>query len=357
MGFRFFKRIKILPGVYINVGKSGPSLSLGPRGIKTTVGRKGIRQSFGLPGTGLSYSKNFKPWGGSSAKAPNAGKAASAPAQAREQPSAQNDYEKLNLGFFAKLVCSKEEKALAKGLQACILGDFAGAEPHLKAALPLADAAFTLGVAYLNTQRYEEAEKLFALAEQTPEKIGLIYQKYNLGMTIHLAVCPFYEADFAPCVLVSYLAHVEMLQQLKRIPDACKLLQKAQECFPDNLDAIISLAEILLENEPNNEEKMKDLLELTKNLENDSYAHAVLLMYKAEAFDNLGMTEAAITTLTTALRKKADRPKEFLLELQYQRGNLYEKTGKHAQALKDLNAVFAEDPTYANVAQLLKQMA
>ena len=367
MGFRFFKRIKLLPGVTLNVGKSGPSVSVGPRGAKATIGAKGISSSLGIPGTGASYQKKLVSWGKTGGKTTASRSTASkttsrqsrpvaTPAANAPQSSTQNDYEKLNLGFFAKLVCSKEEKALAKGVQACLLNDYAGSEPHLKQALPLPDAAFTLGTVYLNTERYEEAEKLFALAEQTPNRIGEFYQKYTLGMTFHLAVSPFYEADFPPCVLVSYLSHVEMLQQMKRYSDACKLLLELQKRFPDNLDVIISWADIVLENEPNNEEKMNELVNMTKNLDNDSYAHAVLLMYKAEAFDNLGMTDAAITTLTNTMRKKADRPKEFLLELQYQRGVLYQKAGKNAQALKDFNAVYVEDPTYANVAQLIKEL-
>lgn len=365
MGFRFSKRIKLLPGVTLNLSKGVPSVSVGPRGAKATIGAKGISSSLGIPGTGASYQKKLVSWGsgGKTASSRGTSKTASsrtsrpvsAPAPA-PQSNTQSDYEKLNFGFFAKLTLSKEEKALAKGIQACLLNDYEAAEPHLKQALPLPDAAFTLGTVYLNTERYEEAEKLFALAEQTPNRIGQFYQKYTLGMTFHLAVSPFYEADFPPCVLVSYLSHVEMLQQLKRYMDACKLLQDLQKRFPDNLDVIISWADIVLENEPNNEEKMTELVNMTKNLDNASYAHAVLLMYKSEAFDNLGMTDAAITTLTNTMRKKADRPKDFLLELQYQRGVLYQKVGKNAQALKDFNAVYVEDPVYANVAQLIKQL-
>ena len=365
MGFRFFKRIKILPGVTLNVSKGGPSVSVGPRGAKATIGAKGISSSLGIPGTGASYQKKLVSWGsggktassrGTSKTTSKTSRPASAPAAPAPQSNAQSDYEKLNFGFFAKLTLSKEEKALAKGIQACLINDFTSAEPQLKQALPLPDAAFTLGTVYLNTQRYEEAEKLFALAEQTPNRIGEFYQKYALGMTFHLAITPFYEADFPPCILVSYLSHVEMLQALKRCSDACKLLLDVQKRFPDNLDVIISLADIVLENEPDNEDWMNALVNMTKNLENDSYAHAVMLMYKAEAFDNLGMTDAAITTLTNTMRKKADRPKEFLLELQYERGCLYQKLGKNAQALKDFNAVYAEDPTYANVAQLIRQL-
>jgi Protein of unknown function (DUF4236) len=52
---RFFRRIRIAPGVSVNVSKSGASVSVGPRGAKVTVGRKGIRKTVGLPGTGVYY--------------------------------------------------------------------------------------------------------------------------------------------------------------------------------------------------------------------------------------------------------------------------------------------------------------
>ena len=119
---------------------------------------------------------------------------------------------------------------------------------------------------------------------------------------------------------------------------------------------IISLAELVLESSPNNAQWMNAIVNLTKNVDNESYIHAVMLMYKAEAFDNLKMFDAAITTLNLALRKKAGRPKDLLIELQYQRGVLYAKTGKKAQAIKDLNEVFAQDPNYADVRQLLTQL-
>lgn len=55
MGFRFQKRISILPGVRINLSKSGASASLGPRGADVNIGRDGITTNAGIPGTGLSY--------------------------------------------------------------------------------------------------------------------------------------------------------------------------------------------------------------------------------------------------------------------------------------------------------------
>jgi hypothetical protein len=60
--FRFWRRIRILPGVVLNFSKSGVSISFGKRGLKLTIGKGGIRFTTGLPGTGLSYStkKSFK---------------------------------------------------------------------------------------------------------------------------------------------------------------------------------------------------------------------------------------------------------------------------------------------------------
>lgn len=55
MGFRFSKRMSILPGVRVNLSGSGASLSLGPKGASVTVGKRGVHANVGIPGTGLSY--------------------------------------------------------------------------------------------------------------------------------------------------------------------------------------------------------------------------------------------------------------------------------------------------------------
>ena len=59
MSVRFFKRIRILPGVTLNISKRGLSVSLGPRGAKVTANKSGIRKTVGIPGTGL-FSTSFK---------------------------------------------------------------------------------------------------------------------------------------------------------------------------------------------------------------------------------------------------------------------------------------------------------
>lgn len=60
MGFRFQKRISILPGVSINLGKTGASVSIGPRGCKTTIGGRGMKHSYGISGTGIRYETPYE---------------------------------------------------------------------------------------------------------------------------------------------------------------------------------------------------------------------------------------------------------------------------------------------------------
>ena len=53
--FRFRKTFSILPGVRINLSKTGVSSSLGGHGATVNVGKNGPMVTLGVPGTGLSY--------------------------------------------------------------------------------------------------------------------------------------------------------------------------------------------------------------------------------------------------------------------------------------------------------------
>lgn len=56
MGFRFRKSINVLPGVKLNISKSGISTSVGGRGATVNFSKRGTRTTVGIPGTGISYS-------------------------------------------------------------------------------------------------------------------------------------------------------------------------------------------------------------------------------------------------------------------------------------------------------------
>ncbi|MCG5526305.1 DUF4236 domain-containing protein [Ectothiorhodospira haloalkaliphila] len=55
MAFRFQRRIRIAPGLRLNVSKRGVGLSAGVPGASISLGRRGAYGNVGIPGTGLSY--------------------------------------------------------------------------------------------------------------------------------------------------------------------------------------------------------------------------------------------------------------------------------------------------------------
>ena len=62
MGLRFQRRVKLLPGVHLNLSMSGVGVSVGGRGAHIGVTARGQRYtSVGLPGTGISWREYHKP--------------------------------------------------------------------------------------------------------------------------------------------------------------------------------------------------------------------------------------------------------------------------------------------------------
>lgn len=60
MPFNFRKSIRILPGVRLNLSKTGASVSLGGKGAGINIGRSGVRTTVSAPGTGFSWSRLFR---------------------------------------------------------------------------------------------------------------------------------------------------------------------------------------------------------------------------------------------------------------------------------------------------------
>ena len=55
---RYYRRLRILPGLRLNLSKGGVSASLGGRGAWYTVTRNGRRRvTVGVPGTGVYFTK------------------------------------------------------------------------------------------------------------------------------------------------------------------------------------------------------------------------------------------------------------------------------------------------------------
>lgn len=60
MGLRFRRRLRLGKGIWLNLSKSGTSLSVGGRGVTVNFGKKGTTTTLGIPGTGISYRTTHK---------------------------------------------------------------------------------------------------------------------------------------------------------------------------------------------------------------------------------------------------------------------------------------------------------
>jgi hypothetical protein len=53
--FRIQKRIKVLPGVHVNLNKGMPSVSVGGHRLTANISKRGLMTTASIPGSGLSY--------------------------------------------------------------------------------------------------------------------------------------------------------------------------------------------------------------------------------------------------------------------------------------------------------------
>ena len=136
MAYRFWRRVKIAPGLTLNLSKTGGSLSMGPRGAKFTVGPRGRRATAGIPGTGLFYTQKLS--GGTRKR----GRRSSAADEVEEAISPE---ERLSLGFFKRLITPSEERALVDGCRELVLGHEKMALEYLRESVHLADGACLAG--------------------------------------------------------------------------------------------------------------------------------------------------------------------------------------------------------------------
>jgi hypothetical protein len=60
--WRFRRTIKVLPGVHVNISKTGISLSLGGPGATINLNKEGAQTTLGLPGSGVSYRGDRSKW-------------------------------------------------------------------------------------------------------------------------------------------------------------------------------------------------------------------------------------------------------------------------------------------------------
>ena len=321
MSFRFWRRIRLAPGVTLNLSKSTASLSFGPRGAKYTISPRGNRVTAGLPGTGLFYTMQT---GRGAGRAPSV--------RARDR---------LDLGFSRRLVTPVEERALVDGLRALQQGDEEAALSALMRGAALPDAAWMAGMIHLRRNALDEARHHLTLALQAKDRLGTHFAKYGIAAHAHFTVTPEIDAHALPRECGTRLALAEIAQIQGDEALALSHLEQVLRLAPDDPVALLSLVELTHEGD---QDQLRRIAALTAGTMNETPVDAAILLYRARALAGLGLAQGAIDALTLGLRRRKDRPAALLHRLRHDRALLYRQTGRKAQAIREFERLAAEQP-------------
>ncbi|MEO5723691.1 MAG: hypothetical protein ABIQ39_04655 [Ilumatobacteraceae bacterium] len=97
-------------------------------------------------------------------------------------------------------------------------------------------------------------------------------------------------------------------------------------------------------------ESYDQIIELTDGLTNQDDVTALLLVFRGQAFRQLGHNESARLVLTEALRARS-RASEIRFRALVERALAYHADGKKGMARKDLDRIRAEDASYPGLAE------
>lgn len=335
MGFRMHRSIQLMPGVRLNMSKSGLGLSAGVKGFHVSQMPNGrTRRTVSIPGTGMSYVTTQ----GHTARRPAAPRPANRPDlhAAPPAPAVPNAP-----GWLA----SKDEKHLYKALQST---DVATIEHIADSDHDLALAATTIaGLLQLRAGNDDESLRLLAWVFGTgndPDTDPFI-EKY-VSMQVDIEVVEGAEVFLAPSRASIGLALAELYQRANRSDDAIATVEHLE---PTTI-AALSLAELYCA-----AGRYDDVITTTEGCTNVDDATSLLWTFRGIAFREKKMFSAARDCFKHALSSTKRNPivrHRALIE----RARCYEAEGKRALARKDLERIMAEDSTYDGLAEAMAEL-
>ena len=337
MPFRFWRRIRLAPGVTLNLSKSTASLSLGPRGAKYTISPRGNRATAGLTGTGLFYTVH---------DSKRAGRGGAAPATAVPQR------DKLTLGFFQRLMMPAEERRFIDGIRAINDGDQDAALAALEEARDLPDAAWMAGMIRLRREEFDRAKAHFQHALDRLDDLGVLFEKYEIAAQASLPITEDIFAHVLPRERGTRLALVEIAQLEGHLSDALAHIERLMTIDPTDPMVLLSFAELALDT-PDDRVLMDRVVRASTHVENETPLDTAILLYRGKALGALGLPNAAIDVFTLANRRRKDRPEALLHQIRYDRAVLYHETGQRARARRQFEGIYAADPGFEDVAERL----
>ena len=325
MKFRFWRRLKIFPGLRLNVNKRGVSVSGGIEGAQFTSGTNGSRTTIGIPGTGAFWTQKLGSKGA-----------------------------KTNGSNPEYTVSKKAIKGLDIVASLIIKGDQELAIKKAQKWLWIPDVAFLGGFTALHAKRYEQAKSMFIAGLQSASS-GFIspYLGLNMLQGIELSSGGSIEIGFSEEGLFMGLAIA--MEKSNELINARMVLEMAVDNeVSDGLGGTglrLALADTILDAEENTDERAKKLLDLASWVEAESVSSGFLLLIRGRALRRLGLYFEAKATFSEIIKKKARMNDTILIGAHYERGIIHDRMGNKKQAQADYQWVYSRDDLYENVSE------
>ena len=335
MGFRLSKSIRLGKFFRLNLSRSGIGGSVGVGPLRVGTGPRGSRLSVDLPGAGVSYVKQLGGGGGRRSRAVHA--RTPAPVAAPPETPAP--------GFFAP----GHEKDFVKGLNELGAGRADTALQHFLSAADEEPGAAVYAASILSRHaegRARAVEMLERLVQSDAELPTPLMQKYLPGVEVPVQITPSVRASVALDELAVSLLLVEFYQEQGRVDDAVGLLEEVADLDPEPA-LTLSLCELYAD-----AGAWDGIIERAQGVEVSDDLTLEIVIFYGRAMQEKGLHEAAASVFTGALRKKKGRNPALLREAVYRRALSHLKLGKRAQANRELQKLYAEDPTFRDVERL-----
>lgn len=374
MPWSFRKSLKLGPGIRLNLGKKSASISVGGTGYRYNVSTTGrSTTSINIPGTGISYrdstggtSRSRTTRRTSTAKKPatrkttsktTASKPRTAPSRARRVPApparaalpvtrARAEDLVPKTGFMA----SGAEQSFREAVVAAACGDWEDAHANLEKTtqrdtshdaddLLLACALVRLGH---DPAAIPLLERVIASETELPDAFVSKYMD-KLGFQIEVRIVPGIDTLLPFDSAGAALLLAELYQRADRIGEAADLVEGLAEAGMSEPLARVSLAELYASSG-----RWEDAVRVTDGVTNTDDLSALTLSYRGAALGALGQFDESLAALREALKSRS-RSAPVLHSARYHRARVYEELGQPGRARQDYDAIYAQNPNFADV--------
>lgn len=359
MGFRFWRRIRIAPGMTLNLSKTGGSLSFGVRGAHVTTGRRGTQGTVGIPGSGLFYTRKLGRRSASGSRAASSGRDSTKKSlkTEREQdrsgrPADGAGQGSISRSHFRWKWLRGNESHLADAMVQWSEGKQDEAIRSALMAPDVPDAQFLAGMLLLRADRYPEAEQAFRRVLGSGSEPGRWFARMSLNLTVSFPVTETFFVDLPIAREGIELALVEALQAQGEIAGALAVVRRLLVSHPTDPVIRISWADLLLDDDYADTvttEELEQAASMPEPGDSRSLVNSVMVRLKAEALLRLGLHTPSLRMLTGLLRRRNGMTDDLKKDIRYLRSKVYEARGDARRSRQDLEEVYALDPGYLDV--------